>query len=116
MTEKLDPREVYCDKVDRSQWCECNADKACHICIDDELYGAVTTTTQGSSEEAAMHKLIHCEDEWACKFCNPSHGYMDDEQTAYYNGFPVECRGYLNLCDCGTCMARERRLTNGGKW
>jgi hypothetical protein len=93
---KIDAREVYEDKVERSGWCECNADKACNVCIDDELYGTVTTTRQGNSEEAALHALIHCENEQACKFCNPqmpppppviyAHGYMDDEQAAYYEG------------------------------
>jgi hypothetical protein len=71
-TEKIDPREVYEDKVDRSQWCECNADKACDVCIDDELYGVITTTAQSPAmtEDEAMHALIHCEDEQACTFCN----------------------------------------------
>jgi len=49
MTEKIDPREVYSDveyylihaaSID----CECDADKACAYCIDNELYGAITTT------------------------------------------------------------------------
>ena len=86
---KIDSREVYEDKVDRSQWCECNADKACVVCIDDELYGAVTTTREGDlpapppfilftidptpltlEEERAMHALTHCENEQLCTFCN----------------------------------------------
>ena len=79
---KLDAREVYEDKVGRSQWCECNADKACDVCIDDDLYGMITTT--GSrfipftidptpltlDEERAIHSLTHCENEQTCKFCN----------------------------------------------
>jgi hypothetical protein len=45
MTEKIDPREVYGDDGIRID-CDCDADRACVYCIDDEMYGAVTTTRQ----------------------------------------------------------------------
>jgi len=47
--DKIDSREVYSDmeyylihaaNID----CDCDADKACVYCIDDELYGTITTT------------------------------------------------------------------------
>jgi len=69
-TEKIDPREVYGD--DYNVDCSCNGDKACNECIDNELYGVITTTVQSPAmtEDEAMHALIHCEDEQACTFCN----------------------------------------------
>jgi len=76
MTEKIDPREVYEDKVDRSQWCACNADKACDVCIDDELYGAVTTTAQAK-----------CEGYWAgctCAACNMKEQNTRTSVKAWY--------------------------------
>ena len=71
MNEKIDPREVYGDDDIRID-CDCDADKACDTCIDNELYGVITTTAQSSAmtEDEAMHALIHCEDEQSCTFCN----------------------------------------------
>lgn len=43
---KEDAREYY-DAVDGLvSFCQCDGDKACDACIDDDLYGLVTTTQQ----------------------------------------------------------------------
>ena len=78
--EKIDSREVYGDDDVRID-CDCNADKACNECIDGGLYEGgqlpppppfIIDPSPLTEEEArAMHALVHCEDEWDCRFCNP---------------------------------------------
>lgn len=77
------------------------------------------------SEDEALHKLMHCEDEGACRFCNPLNGYADVEQAEYYAaavppGEPLQkptdlqvdgprsCENYWNCCNCEDCKARDR--------
>jgi hypothetical protein len=68
----------------------------------------------GDEGDAICHPPV-CECE-GCKLPLPNDGYLDSEQAAYYSGSPIECRGYLLMCECGTCTARERRILNGGMW
>lgn len=42
---RIDPREVYEDN-EYYTGCECDANAACGNCIDNELYGIITTTQQ----------------------------------------------------------------------
>lgn len=83
---------------------------ACHI-SDTKLDAREVF---GDDPDTICHPPV-CECD-GCKLPLAHDGYADGEQRAYYNGFPAQCRGYLNLCDCPTCNAREYRLTNGGKW
>lgn len=50
--------------------CECNADKACAYCIDDELYGAITTTQQGKPESITLNWCIGSHQGCECPNCH----------------------------------------------
>jgi hypothetical protein len=40
-----------------------------------------------------------------------AHGYMDDEQEAYYAGLNIPCTGYTEGCLCGGCTAETYRYS-----
>ena len=92
----------------------CNTDTACVLCIDNGLYGDdqlpppppyIVIPHEGYMDEEqqayykgeasplqldeAAHMLIHCEDESACRFCNPE---------------PPVCDG--TDCDCNDNVRR----------
>jgi len=116
MLDKIDSREVYEDNqhVD----CPCDADKACVYCIDGEMYGEITTTAQDQLPTPPDVIYVSAEvlQEALLAVTKEAGGYVDGEQAAYYSGSPIECRGYLLMCECGTCTAREYRIINGGMW
>lgn len=122
MNEKIDSREVYGDDGLRID-CDCNMERACAECIDGELYGTITTTQQGQmpepppfilldtpwneEDERAMHALTHCEDERACRFCNPQSNPSEHQVDG-----PKSCNEYYNACSCVACSNRDRWYAN----
>ena len=86
---KQDSREYYYDNtVD----CPCDAAKACLECVESGLY-------DGDEQLPPPPDVIY------------AHGYMDDEQEAYYAGLNIPCTGYTEGCLCGGCTAETYRYS-----
>jgi hypothetical protein len=110
--DKVDSREVYEDKVDRSQWCECNADKACDVCIDDEMYGVITTTQEG--DLPAPPPYIIAPQGWESAEGGPlfnkvrESGVEPRKPSDYQVDGPKSCDKYYESCSCKLCSDRDR--------
>ncbi len=81
----------------------------------------------GDEGDAICHPPV-CECE-GCSLPPPpdviyAHGYMDDEQAAFYNSptpphqhsrGPDSCENYKHGCDCYRCEEREDWVNGGGR-
>ena len=111
MNEKIDSREVYGDDGLRID-CDCNMERACNECVDGGLYEdgqlpppppfILLDTPWNEEDERAMHALTHCEDERACRFCNPP-----SKPSEFQADGPKSCDKYYESCRCNACHTRD---------